>query len=358
VDKEIKDEYTKLVDERCLAMAAMLQALTLNVEKECVLSAATRLGLDIRDGGHATKKVKVDQRKVQPAPVTPRGRFSSVVSITSTNSHKRAYSPTEAVDHMPIQKTPTPDNIKGKNTDITTVMFSLKQELTLDLYIATPATNSIIRDAVELAQEVELTATQQSLRGSYSSIHNQANQMTIDPEQLVPADIFPPGIPLPPTNASLLPAMSCMPQFGIAEAHEDGIAPSLTPDIDPHAAFWMKMESQMNKFVQPIWDTIHRIESSMQDRIPRAPPRTGPGYRSEHINSQALKVSSAAIAPRLMNQGTRLQDNTNSATPLPSETLIAPVSENPITQVDDEEFLQLSQTVMCRWHVLLDLSRF
>jgi hypothetical protein len=226
---------------------------------------------------------------------------------------------------------------------ITTVTFSMKQESSPALSYATPATPSVIRDAVELAKDVELLATQQSLHGSSSSIHNTANHMAIDPENLVPADVFTPGIPLPPTNISLPPAMSRTLQFGRAEAHEDGVAPSLTPEIDPHAAFWTKMESQMNKFVQPIWDMIHRIESSMQDRIPRIPPHAGPGYCSEHIHYQAPKVSSAAIAPRLTNQGTRLQDNTVDATPFPSETLIPRALEVLIARVDDKEFLQLSQ---------------
>jgi hypothetical protein len=70
-----------------------------------------------------------------------------------------------------------------------------------------PSTLSVIRDAVNIIQDVNYESSA-SLRGLSSSIHNEANQMAMDPENLDMARIFPPGIPPPPTNVSLPPAMS------------------------------------------------------------------------------------------------------------------------------------------------------
>jgi hypothetical protein len=86
VDKEIAAEHTRLVEERCLATVAQLNALTLDAEKKLVLATAACLGMSVKDKEPATKKVKVDQHKARPAPVTPRGRSNSVVSTSSAQA--------------------------------------------------------------------------------------------------------------------------------------------------------------------------------------------------------------------------------------------------------------------------------
>ncbi|KAN0141042.1 hypothetical protein V8E53_000798, partial [Lactarius tabidus] len=80
--------------------------------------------------------------------------------------------------------------------------------------------------------------------------------MPVDLESLNFADIFPLGIPLLPTNISLPPAMSRTPQFGGAEVHEDGAAPSVSPEVDKANAADIWLFALMQKFNQPIWDTI------------------------------------------------------------------------------------------------------
>ncbi|KAN0139521.1 hypothetical protein V8E53_002637 [Lactarius tabidus] len=345
VEAEIKAEHTKLIKERRLATAAMLQALTLDEEKECVLAEASRLGLDIQNSGPALKKVKVDQRKARPAPVTPRGRTNSITSVTSTSSRKRAYSPSKKVPDTTRdkQKTPTPDNIANQaRTNVTTVNFTIKQE---GSPFPTPPTPSVIQDMVNLAED--LAPSPESvppLCGLSSSIHNEANQMAIERESFDPASIFPPGIPPPPMNTSLPPAMSRTPQFGGAEAIEDGVAPSCSPEVELRNAVQISVEATIGKCLQPIWETIHRLETLLTNNIPRAPPRAGPGYRTEHISNQAPTVSSAAIAPRLTSQGTKLHDNTKGAPPFPSVSPVGLAHEESHARVDDKEFPQLSQS--------------
>ncbi|KAN0136092.1 hypothetical protein V8E53_005952 [Lactarius tabidus] len=342
VDKEIKEEYTKLVEERRRATVAQLNALTQEEEKKLVLAAAARLGMSISNGEPATKKTKIDQRKARPAPITPRGRSNSVVSISSaqSTSRKRAYSPSEITAPVPLpdreeQKTPTPDEQKTPTPkEVTTVTFEIKAEPTPQPSFATPSTPSVIRDAIEIAQDV-------SLRSSTSSIHNEANHMAIDPEHLDLANIFPPGIPPPPLNVSLPPPMSQTPQFGGAEAHEDGAAPSVSPEVLETNASEIRLFALMQKFNQPIWDTIHRIEQALGDgRIPRAPPRAGPGYRSEHMHKQAARVPSAPNGPEVTTQEPRERQASQAAPPFPSEP---PVPERPtpseisMARVDDDD---------------------
>ncbi|KAN0133603.1 hypothetical protein V8E53_008591 [Lactarius tabidus] len=340
VDAEIALEHRKLVQERRIATEAQLQALTLEEEKKLVRVAATRLGMSLKDDEHTAKKVKVDQRKARPAPVTPRGRSSSVVS-TSSNTRKRAYSPSEA--QAPTtppardeQKTPTPKTV-------TTVNFEIKAEPTPQPTFATPSTPSVIRDAVNIAQDV-------SLRSSSSSIHNEANHMAIDPEHLNLANIFPPGIPPPPIDVSLPPPMSQTPPYGGAEAHEDGAAPSASPEVPEANASEIRLFALMQKFNQPIWDTIHRIEQALGDgRIPRVPQRAGPGYRSEHIHKQAARVPSAPNGPEVTTQTPRERQVSQAAPPFPSEPPVPERSTPPadtIARVDDDdvEFPALEST--------------
>jgi hypothetical protein len=363
VEAEIKAEHTKTIQERRLATMAMLQALTLEEEKECIRAEAARLGMDIQSKEPATKKVKVDQRKARPAPIMPRARSKSMVSATSTNSHKRAL---ETVSRDE-QKTPTPASVQEPN--VTTVEFTIKQEqspfptpstpsviqdavnLATDLPISqtpvlTPPTPSVIRNAVNLASNVP--PTQESippLHGLSSSIHNEANQMAIERDSFDPASIFPPGIPAPPSNVSLPPAMSRTPPFGGAEALEDGIATSCSPEVQLRSAVQISVDATIGPCLQPLWETIHRLEALLTNNIPRAPPRAGPGYRTEHINKQTPKVSSAAIAPRLTNQGTRTHDNIEGVTPFPSVSPIAQPERTPTARVDDdEEFPQLNHS--------------
>ncbi|KAN0138731.1 hypothetical protein V8E53_003719 [Lactarius tabidus] len=345
VDAEIALEHKKLVEERRLATEAQLKALTLEEEKNLVRVAASRLGISLKDDEHTAKKVKVDQRKARPAPVTPRGRSSSVASNASqSNSRKRAYSPSTVIVQEPHpdrddQKTPTPKVAKS----VTTVNFEIKAEPTPQPTFATPSTPSVIREAVNIAQSV-------SLRSSTSSIHNMANHMAIDPEHLDLENIFPPGIPPPPTNISLPPAMSRTPQFGGAEAHEDGAAPSVSPEVLETNASEIRLFALMQKFNQPIWDTIHRIEQALGDgRIPRAPQRAGPGYRSEHMHKQAARVSSAPNGPEVTTQVSRERQVSQVAPPFPSEPPVperSTLPANTIARVDDDdvEFPALEST--------------
>ncbi|KAN0132477.1 hypothetical protein V8E53_009736 [Lactarius tabidus] len=344
IDREIAAEHAKHIEEQRQATAAMLQALTLDAEKECVLASATRLGLDLQSTGPAQKKQKVDQRKARPAPITPRGRSSSITSITSSSSRKRAYSPSKIATNRDEQKTPTPEDVaKEAKAKVTTISFTIKQE---GSPFPTPSTPSVIQHAVDLATDIPLT--QESvppLRGLSSSIHNEENQMAIERESFDPASLFPPGIPPPPARVSLPPAMSRTPQFGGAEAMEDGVAPSCSPEVDIKNVVQLSVEATIGKCLQPLWDTIHRLEALLTNNIPRAPPRAGPGYRTEHIPKQTPKVSSAAIAPRLTNQGTRTHDNTGSVIPIPLVSPIAQPEETPTVRVDDDEaFPQLGHS--------------
>ncbi|KAN0133885.1 hypothetical protein V8E53_008317 [Lactarius tabidus] len=364
VDKEIKEEHIKLVEQCRIATVAQLNALTLEEEKKLVIAAAARLGMSIPTDEPAAKKTKVDQRKARPAPITPRGRSNSTVSITSTqsNSRKRAYSPSEVMAPVPLpdreeQKTPTPPKV-------TTVAFEIKAEPTPAPNFVTPSTPSVIRDAVDtvrdssfitpstpsvitdavlIARDISLT---DSLRGSASSIHNRANQMSINPENLDLTNIFPPGIPPPPTNVSLPPAMSKTPPFRGAEAHEDGVAPSCSPNIDTLTASEHRMMAFMQKFNQPLWDTIHRLEQAIGNgRIPRIPQCAGPGYRSEHTKPMAIRASSSAVGPVVMTQDTRLRQDSQTAPPFPSEPPVPeqpiPMATTPSQRVDDDEFPEL-----------------
>ncbi|KAN0138338.1 hypothetical protein V8E53_003801 [Lactarius tabidus] len=363
----IKADSEFSLEERRIATEAQLQALTLEEEKKLVHVAAARLGISLQVEEHTAKKVKVDQCKARPAPVTPRGRSDSVASNISTksSSHKRVHSPTEITAPVPSpdredQKTPTPKNV-------TTVAFEIKAEPTPPLSFVTPPTPSVIRDAVNTVKEPSLATPSTPsvirdavllvqdltptnlLRGSALSIHNQANQMSIDPENLNLANIFPPGIPLPPTNISLPPAMSRTPPFGGAEAHEDGVAPSCSPDIDTLTALEHRMMAFMQKINQPLWDTIHRLEQAIGNGgIPRIPQRAGPGYRSEHTKPMATRASSSTVGPVVTTQDTRLRQDTQAAPPFPSEPPIPGQSTSIVEQItriddDNDEFPPIEQ---------------
>jgi hypothetical protein len=209
---------------------------------------------------------------------------------------------------------------------------------------ATPSTPSVIRDVVNILQDVNITPDT-LLQGSALSIHNEANQMTIDPEHLDLVNIFQPGIPPLPVNVSLPPAMSRTLQFGGAEAHKDGAAPSCSPEITMTDSFEICMLAMMQKFNQPIWDTIHRIEWALgNDRIPRILQRAGPGYRSEHIVNLVPRASSASDGPVVMTRGATSQQDVLVALPFPSEPPVqewlntnAPLIAR-VDDVNNEEF--------------------
>jgi hypothetical protein len=206
---------------------------------------------------------------------------------------------------------------------------------------------SVIRDAVNIAQSLR-AESETSLCGSASSIHNTVNQMNTDPEHLDLANIFPPGIPPPPSNVSLPPAMSRTPQFGGAEAHEDGVAPSCSPEITATDTSEIRLFALMQKFIQPMWDTIHRIEQTLGDgRIPKTLQCAGPGYWSEHIVNKAPRVSSVVAGPVVTTQETGPRQDNQAAPPFPSEppVLERPLpSVTPLARVDNDEFPSLEPT--------------
>jgi hypothetical protein len=125
VDTEVTEEHAKFIADRRKTLVAQLDSLSLDAEKEFVLAAATRLGLTLEGTNQPSKKAKLDNRKPRPAPITPRGRSSSVVSNTS-QSKKRAYSPSAVVVTTPIPPKPKDGDTTPKQ--IHTVNFTLKQE--------------------------------------------------------------------------------------------------------------------------------------------------------------------------------------------------------------------------------------
>jgi hypothetical protein len=192
VDTEVAAEHSAFIADRRKTLISQLDSLSLEAEKEFVLAAAVRLGLTLQEESQPAKKTKRESRQTRPAPITPRGRSLSITSNTSqlSNQRKRAYSPSVIEVKNPIpardaSTTPKP---------ITMVTFNLKQE-SPELEYLTPPTPSVIREAVDIADAPSITP---SLRGLSSSIHNEANQMALDPESIDYKTIFPPGIPAPP----------------------------------------------------------------------------------------------------------------------------------------------------------------
>ncbi|KAN0142040.1 hypothetical protein V8E53_000502 [Lactarius tabidus] len=319
-------------------------SLSLEAEKEFVLAAATRLGLNLEDMSQPAKKVKLVHRQAQPAPTTPRGRSLSVSSSTSQTSHsrKRAYSPSEIEVKNPIPArealtTPKP---------VTTVTFALKQESPAPNF-TTPPTPSVIREAVDIADAPSITP---GLRGLSSSIHNETNQMVLDPESIDYRTIFPPGIPAPPSTQSLPPRMSRTPAFGDEQALNDGVNTSITPSVPPqgNTAFSLEALSRViGEKIQPLWDSIRKLEAKVDGRLPRAPIRAGPGYRAEFIHhSPAPQVSAAPVTMHVRIQAA---DPLPSANPLPHED-VAAATPTPLASavceppsLDDEEFPALEQ---------------
>jgi hypothetical protein len=332
VDAEIADEHARFISDRRKTLVAQLDSLSLDAEKEFVLAAATRLGLALGSTDQPSKKAKLDTRKPRPAPITPRGRSSSIVSSTS-QSKKRAYSPSAVVITTPIPPKPKDGDTTPKQ--IHTVNFTLKQETVPPF--TTPSTPSVIREAVDLAQSV-------SLRGSASSIHNSANAMAMDPETIDYRNIFPPGIPAPPSNPSLPPQMSRTPEFGIDQEVNDGVAMTSSPSVAPTtdtALIIQEINRSIAHGMKEIWATVRRLEAEVRGGPIRIPPRAGPGYREEHHRiPQAQQAHSVAPVPALTNQENTSQTVAQDATPfLPNDTPRPAHEEFP--RVDDEEFPSL-----------------
>jgi hypothetical protein len=63
VDAEIAAEHAKFITERRQTLIAQLDSLSKEEEKDFVLAAAERLGLNLEGTGQPTKKVKLDNRK-------------------------------------------------------------------------------------------------------------------------------------------------------------------------------------------------------------------------------------------------------------------------------------------------------
>ncbi|KAN0130020.1 hypothetical protein V8E53_012174 [Lactarius tabidus] len=352
VDTEVAAEHSAFIADRRKTLISQLDLLSLEAEKEFVLAAAVRLGLTLTEENQPAKKTKHDHRQARPNPITPRGHSLSITSNTSqiSNSKKRAYSPSviEVTNPIPARETSTTPK------PITTVTFALKQEL-LELEYVTPPTPSVIREAVNIA-DASLTP---SLQGLNSSIHNEANQMTIDPETINYKTIFPPGIPAPPSTQLLPPRMSQTPTFGDDQALNDGVNTSITPSPPPqgNSAFSIEALKQViGEKIQPLWDTICKLEAKIDGGQQCAPPRAGPGYRAEFINhSPAPKVSNAPANLLSHDAGRTAQPRIQAADPLPSaNTLpledVAAATLTPLASVvceppslDDEEFPALEQ---------------
>ncbi|KAN0130456.1 hypothetical protein V8E53_011719 [Lactarius tabidus] len=136
---------------------------------------------------------------------------------------------------------------------------------------------STIRNTVELAQDI-------SLRGLSSSIHNPSNVMAIDLENIDYCNIFPLGIPVLPSNPSLPPQMSRTPDFGGDQEGNNGVTPTMSTATPPTDILMHSINKAIADAMGPVWDTIQWLEAAVLGGPVQVPPRTGPGYCSEHHN--------------------------------------------------------------------------
>ncbi|KAN0130579.1 hypothetical protein V8E53_011665 [Lactarius tabidus] len=131
----------------------------------------------------------------------------------------------------------------------------------------------------------------------------------------------------------------------------------MTPSAPPKDPLLVGIESAIAAAMGPVWATIRRLEAAVQGGPVRAPPRAGPGYRAEFIDSQpAPRVAAAVIAPVLTNQGTRPHNRTQDVAPFPSSDRPAQTEDDtsgPLVEthagedyprVDDEIFPALGST--------------
>ncbi|KAN0139926.1 hypothetical protein V8E53_002231, partial [Lactarius tabidus] len=355
VDAEVAAEHTRFITERRQTLISQLDLLSLEEEKDFILAAAAHLGLTLNKANQLAKKAKRDHCQARPAPTIPRGRSLSVSSNASQTSHskKRAYSPSVIEVKNPIPARDTSTTPKP----ITTVTFALKQE-SPDLNFTTPPTPSVIREAVDIADALSIMP---GLRGLSSSIHNEANQMALDPETIDYRTIFPPGILAPPSTQSLPPRMSRTPAFGNKQALNDGVNLSITPSAPPQSNTAFSIEALarlIDDKIQPLWGTLCKLEAKIDGGPPRAPPRAGPGYRAEFINhSPAPKVSNASANLSSHDSGLAAQPRIQTADPTPSANTIphedvAAATLTPLAsavceppRLDDEEFPALEQEI-------------
>jgi hypothetical protein len=83
--------------------------------------------------------------------------------------------------------------------------------------------------------------------------------MAIDPETIDYRNIFPPGIPAPPSNPLLPPQMSRTPDFGGDQEGNDGVAPSISPSVVPTtdtALIIQAMDRSIAHAMRDIWATV------------------------------------------------------------------------------------------------------
>ncbi|KAN0140207.1 hypothetical protein V8E53_002103 [Lactarius tabidus] len=264
VDAEIVNEHKKFIADQCTTLIAQLDSLLLEAEKEFVLVAATCLGLTLNSNSQPSKKVKTDQWKSQLAPVTPRGRSASITLQTSqlSQSCKRAYSPSEIV--VKDLLLPKPQDSDTTPKQVHTVQFTIKQESAPPPFI-TPPTLSVIRQAVDIADDV-------SLHGTSSSMHNPANAMLMDGSLLLHLlSSYPPNV----TNS----------QFRWRDQDmNDGVAPSISPATPPKDPLLVGVESTITTAMGPVWATIRRLKAAIMNGPIQVPPHSGPGFRVEHIH--------------------------------------------------------------------------
>jgi hypothetical protein len=362
VDAEVAAEHAKFIADRRQALISQLDSLSLEAEKEFILAAAARLGLSLEETSQPAKKAKHEHHTARPPPITPRGHSLSVTSNSSqvSQSKKRAFLPSVIEVRNPILNREASMTPKA----ITTVTFALKQESPIPSF-TTPPTPSVICKAVDIADALSLMP---SLRGLASSIHNEDNQMALDPESINYKSIFPPGIPAPPSTQSLLPRMSRTPDFGDEQAMNDGVNPLLTPSAPPQGNTDFSLDAitcAINTAVQPMWATIRRLEAKLDGGLPRAPPWAGPGYCAEFIHhSPAPKVSAVPVTLLSHDSGLTTQSQIQAADPLSLADLIpledvAAATPTPLAsavckppRLDDKEFpaleLEITPSTSCK----------
>jgi hypothetical protein len=172
VNQEIKEEHNRLIAECRSMLMAKLDSMSLSQCQEGVCAGGGRAPWLISSWRfpHA-KKVKVVLHKAHLSPITPQGWLESISSITSAQTHKQVYSPSEVVvaNLLPLR-----GDMTLKQTH--TIMFPVKQEQEDTTPCTSPApfitlpTLSVIWDAVNFAEDI-------SLHSSTTSMHNPANQM-------------------------------------------------------------------------------------------------------------------------------------------------------------------------------------
>jgi hypothetical protein len=178
-------------------------------------------------------------------------------------------------------------------------------------------------------------------------MHNPTNVMAVDPETIDYRNIFPPGIPAPPSNPLLPPQMSRTPDFGGDQEGNDSIAPSISPSVAPTTDTGVIIHS-INKAIAdamgPIWATVCRLEVEVRGGPVRLPPCAGLGYRAEHHRTvPTQQAHSVAPVPELTNQGSTSQTVAQDVIPSLPNDVPTRTSMSELPHVDDEEFPALGE---------------